>query len=240
MSKRILFAAFFLLLAQAQLVLAHDAWIEKQDGEFVVIYGHGGKHETYDPAAVKEAQAFDAKGEAVAVEIVKHKDKASLAPKGTPSIIAMFYDGGYYVRTTEGGKKMTKREAKGKFEILEGLISQKCSKAFLAPSTAWQKPLALRLEIVPEKDPFSVKAGDALPVKVLLDGKPLEGVTVKSGDIGHSDPKDLPKSDKDGKVSVVIAKPGFQVLVTSHKTPIKDDPDADVISLSSSLTYEAK
>lgn len=240
MFKTTIFAVAFLLVPAIQLVFAHDAWIEKQDGELVVVYGHGAKHEAYDPENVKAVQGFDDQGKPVAVDIVRHKDKVALAPKGTPAIVTMFYDGGYYVRTTEGGKRMTKREAKGKFEILEGLISQKCSKAFLASTEAYPQALGLRLEIVPEKDPFSVQPGETLPVKVLLAGKPLEGVAVKSSDMGHSNPEGLPRSDKNGNVSVVIAKPGFQLLVTSHKTPIKDDPDADVISLSSSLTFEAR
>jgi nickel transport protein len=240
MFKAITSTAIFMLLLATQPVLAHDAWIERQDGQLVVIYGHGANREAYDPASVKEAQGFDAKGDAAPVEILRDKDKVTLAPKGTPALVTVFYDGGYYVRTPEGGKKMTKREAEGKFQILEALRSQKCAKAFLRPSEAWSKSVGLRFEIVPEKDPLSLRPGDALPLQVLLDAKPVEGVALKIGTAGHPDPKGLPKSDKDGKVSLVIPEAGFQVIAAAIKVPRQGDPDADVLSLGSSLTFEVK
>jgi nickel transport protein len=120
------------------------------------------------------------------------------------------------------------------------LRSQKCAKAFLRPTEAWSKSVGLRFEIVPEKDPLSLRPGDALPVQVLLDAKPVEGVALKIGTAGHPDPKGLPKSDKDGKVSLVIPEAGFQVIAAAIKVPRQGDPDADVLSLSSSLTFEVK
>jgi len=39
-----------------------------------------------------------------------------------------------------------------------------------------------RLKIVPQADPFSLKAGEKLPVLVLFDGKPLAGEEVEAGD----------------------------------------------------------
>ena len=40
---------------------------------------------------------------------------------------------------------------------------------------AWAEPLGLALEIVPERDPTTLRVGDALPVRVLRGGQPLAG-----------------------------------------------------------------
>ena len=130
MLKRILFTALLVLTA-SQLALAHDTWIEKRDGQLLVLRGHGGAVEAYDPALVKEAKALDAKGQVVEVEIVKNKENASLSPKGNPAIIGALYDSGYWLKTTDGWKKATKREGKGKYTIVESLKSKQWCKSFL-------------------------------------------------------------------------------------------------------------
>ena len=47
-----------------------------------------------------------------------------------------------------------------------------------ADERAWAQPLGLRLEIVPARDPTALRAGDALPVRVLRGGAPLRGFTI--------------------------------------------------------------
>ncbi len=42
----------------------------------------------------------------------------------------------------------------------------------------WKRAVGQRLEIVPLLDPFSVKKGGKLPVRILFDGKPLAGAKV--------------------------------------------------------------
>jgi uncharacterized GH25 family protein len=44
-----------------------------------------------------------------------------------------------------------------------------------ADDQGWGEPLGLALEIVPERDPTTLRMGDELPVKVLREGKPLSG-----------------------------------------------------------------
>lgn len=238
MFMRVLLAVV-LLIPAAQLVLAHDLWVEKQDGKLVLLYGHGTKHDPYDPQKVKEARAVDSKGTSVPVEILREKESASLSSTAKPAMVAAFFDGGYWLKTTEGWKNISKREAQGKFSIVEALKSRKYAKVLLDQCEAFSKPVGLAFEIVPEKDPLSVKPGQALPLRVLLDGKPLEGAVIKTSDAGHSSSDGL-KTDKDGKANVMISKPGPQLINASYKSPLKDDPDADNLSLSSSLTFETK
>ena len=89
---------------------------------------------------------------------------------------------------------------------------------------------------MPQKDPATVKVGDKLPIKVVFDGKPVEGAIITTGGGHASDSKDPLKTDKDGMASVTMEKAGLQMVKASYKVPIKDDPDADVLSLASTMT----
>lgn len=239
MFKRVLFA-ILLLLSTAQIVLAHELWIEKRNGKAVLIYGHGAKVDPYDPQKVKEAKAVDIKGSAVKVEILREKESASLALAEKPAIVTAFLDRGCWLKTTDGWKNVCKRKGQGKFSIVEAIKSRKYAKAVVDKSETFSKPMGMVFEIVPDKDPFTVKPGDTLPLQILFEGKPVDGAVVKAGDVHHSDAKKELKSNTDGKTSVVIAKPGLQKIFASYRVPLKDDPDADILSLSTSLTFETK
>ena len=236
MFQRIAFTVLLLLLA-SQFALAHDTWIEKRDGQLLVLRGHRGEVEAYDPALVKEAKALDAKGQVLEVEIVKNKENASLSPKGDPTIIGALYDSGYWLKTTDGWKKATKRDGKDKYTIVQSLKSKQWCKSYLGTSDQSSKPLGQGLEVVPQKDPAALKTGDKLPIKVVFDGKPVEGAIITTGGGHESDNKDPLKTDKDGMASVTVERPGLQMAKATYKVPMKDDPDADELSLASTMTF---
>jgi nickel transport protein len=236
MFKRVLLSVLLVSVA-GQMVLAHDTWIEKRNGELLVLRGHGGEVEAYDPALVKEAIALDAKGQAVETEIKKNKENAALTPKGNPVVIAALYDSGYWLKTTDGWKKATKREGKAKYNIIESLKSKQWCKSVLAPSAECSKPVGQPFEVVPQKDPTTVKVGDKLPIKVVFDSKPVESAIITTGGGHASDSKNPLKTDKDGMASVTIEKAGLQMVKASHSVPIKDDPDADMLHLASTVTF---
>jgi hypothetical protein len=54
------------------------------------------------------------------------------------------------------------------------------------------------------------------------------------------DKKDLLKTDKEGLANVTVEKAGLQLIKASHTVAAKDDPDADVLSLASTMTFEVK
>lgn len=237
MFKRCFFIVL-LLLAATQLVPAHDTWIGKRDGELLVLHGHGDKIDPYDASRVKDAKAVDAKGQAVAMEIVRKKENASLSPKGDPAIVGALYNSGYWLKTTDGWKQETKRQGKGKYTIVESYKSEHWCKSFLAPSSASCKPLGLRFEIVPQKDPTTLSAGDKLAIKVLLDGKPVEGAVITTPSALVSEKKDPLKTDKAGAATATIRKSGSQMIKAKLRIPFKGDPDADMLSFSSTMTFK--
>ncbi len=239
MFRRIVFVVL-LLLVGTQLAPAHDTYIGKinvnPNRELFVIHGHGTTIDPYDPARVSEAKALDAKGQAVPLEIVKNKENASLSTKENPAVVGALWDSGYWLKTTDGWKEATKREGKGKYTILQSFKSEHWCKSFLAPSSKSSEPLGQRFEIVPGKDPTKLGAGDKLPITVLLNGKPVHGAIITTGG-GHGSEKAL-RTDKDGTAVVAIEKKGPQLVKAKYRMPFEGDPDADMLSYSSTITFD--
>lgn len=228
------------LLAAVQYGIAHDLWLEPKDGALFLAYGHGADLDSYDANKVKDIKATDCDGAIVPTETTKQKAGVSISFGKRPSTVTLFLDGGYFVKTTEGWKDgMTKREAQGKYSIVESLKSHQYAKALLTPCARPAEPVGAGLEIVPQKDPFSIRPGEPLPLRVLMDGKPMEGAGITYRDIIHSSPKS-PKTDKEGLASIVIESTGFQLINAWKKIPIANDPDADTLFISASLTFEVK
>lgn len=215
-------------------VWAHDVWIEKKGNEFIALYGHGDKHDPYDTSKIKGVMAYDSNGNSIPVEVIRQKDTASLSPKGKAFAVTLSFDNGYWLKTTDGWKNISKRDAKGMQLVEPARHSLKYAKIIMQWAERYTKPLGMKLEIVPANNPFLVKKGEHLLVTVFYEGKPLEGAKMETG--YH---KELAKTDKNGVASVPVES-GINVIVAKHSVPIKDNPDADTISISSTLTFEVR
>jgi nickel transport protein len=225
-------------------VFAHNIWVEKKDGKFVVLYGHVDKNkfEPIEPAKVKETKGFDKNGKDLTVKIVQDKDRLSISPAKDLAAVTLLFDGGFVVKTTEGYKHISKREAKEYVEsmqYIESIHSMEFSKTLFAWNSRFSEPLGMRFEIVPLKNPFDVKIGGPLPIKVLFGGKPFAGASIKVKGYGKETATEL-VANKEGIAEVVIEKPGVQIITASYKIPLKDNPDADFLSLSTAMTFEMK
>ncbi|SFM72324.1 DUF4198 domain-containing protein [Thermodesulforhabdus norvegica] len=230
MVRMIISSIVIMLLGLAQ-VSAHDAWFEPNDGKFVILYGHGEELESYDISKIKEVKAHDGQGNGTVLDVKKREDgKAVVAPPDNTVMLTMVFDNGFWVKTEEGWKNVSKRNV-GSY--LESCHSMKFAKHIIDWSPVLTNAVGLKMEIVPLKNPMSLKTGEVLQVKVLLDGKPVEGVTVATGG-GH---KSGMTTNNAGIVDVLIEKPGFQFISASYRVPLRNNPDADELLLSSNLTF---
>lgn len=98
------------------------------------------------------------------------------------------------------------------------------------------------LEIVAEKSPDQVKAGESLPVRVMFRGKPLAGVRVSAVYAGaklegHSYPVNA-ETDKDGRALLKIDRAGLWYARLIHMVPAENDPDVDWRSFFTTMTFE--
>ena len=117
----------------------------------------------------------------------------------------------------------------------------KYSKSILlsgAPNNNYKLVAGLPIEFVPEKDPYAAKVGDALPVRVLFQGKPAAGLEVKAASTAPgSKPEVIGKTDANGMISVKLTAAGPWRL---HTILMQRSPDASAEweSFWSTLTFE--
>jgi hypothetical protein len=104
-----------------------------------------------------------------------------------------------------------------------------------APDEGYKRVVGQPIEIVPEKDPLSLKKGESLPVRVLLKGKPAAGVQIFAATIGKPN-QNIGKTDSNGRLSVPVQS-GRWRLHTIHMERITD-PQADWESFWATLTFE--
>ena len=103
------------------------------------------------------------------------------------------------------------------------------------------KPVGMRLEIVPQVDPATVKPGGKLPVQVLFEGNPLKTTEVLATFEGFSD-KSTAKAFRDrtdlkGMVDIIPLKAGYWCVSVAHVSPYEDKSVGDEVVLESTFTF---
>lgn len=203
---------------------AHDVWLESEAGtspRIVVAYGHPGDRSLPDKARlytldlVSGAQPASLLGDLSArQEGAPVLVSTPISHKGGAVVVARF-DNGFWAQTPYGTKNTNRLNAP---DAQRSMWSQKFAKVLVAGDGAdFTKPVGQRLEIVPLSDPFKLKAGEALRVRVMFEGKPLNGADVGVGD-GQSkeESPSKVKTDAEGVVSIALKAQGLSVLVVSH------------------------
>ena len=107
----------------------------------------------------------------------------------------------------------------------------------------YAKPLGFTIELVAEKDPYSLKVGEQLPVRLLWRGKPAAGVMVESARAGASGPAEsqmVGRTDADGRVQLFLSAPGKWRLNAITIERCADSQKADWESFWASLTFEIR
>lgn len=235
--KKVIVLTLALILVSVAVLCAHDAWVAKEGDALVVKYGHGTKIEPYKPSYVKGAKAYNASGKEMAVNIKPQKTRAILVPSKPPALVTVIYNSGAWVKTPEGWKNISKPEAKKQGKVvLDSDTSVKYSKALWQWHNRFSKPLGGKMELVPLKNPLSLKVGEKLPFQLLYNGKPLASAAVKAEGYGKGEVK----TDAKGRAEIVIKKKGPNLVGATNRTPTPKDPNADVLVESANLSFEVK
>lgn len=174
--------------------------------------------------------------------ILEFATKESLAKPGA-YIIAAKRKPGFYTKTTEGGKRQSKVGLKN---VIKCSYSQMCMKAIVNVGDGKGQVDATvghPLEIIPLKNPADLRAGDYLPILVLLHGKPFTG-RIFATYMGFSPEKDVfaytTKTARNGKGMIRILQPGIWLLKAEHEDHYPDQKKCDVESYIATLTFEVK
>lgn len=115
-------------------------------------------------------------------------------------------------------------------------------KALVGQSDRATQPVGHTLEIVPQRDPATLKPGEELPVIVLFNGKPLSDVAVFAVYAGaklegHSYPVEA-HTGQAGRASLKLDRPGLWYARLIHMVPAQGDPEIDWRSFFATLTFE--
>lgn len=224
----LLLTTFLLSLPQA--IHAHDFWIEKKGKELWLVFGHGTKREDFDLSKVKQVKAFDSNGKEVTVSSEKKGPSLLLKTDQPPALVFAEIDNGYWAKTIYGWKNLPKRKAS---RVVESNRSLYYSKLLLSWSERATTSLSdSTLEIIPLENPFEMKSGTLLPIRVIFQGKPVPGVHIEGGD--H---QKTAVTNQQGEAKVSLTK-GIQLISVTLKEPLKNDPDADYLTITSTLTFE--
>ncbi len=110
------------------------------------------------------------------------------------------------------------------------------------PDDGYRQIAGHTIEIVPGADPNRLRAGADLPVQVLFQAKPTAGLQVEVAwaGPGGQETKIIGRTDKDGRVTVPLPKPGKYRLHTLLMEPCAEPALADWESSWASLTFEIR
>ena len=119
----------------------------------------------------------------------------------------------------------------------------RCAKSLIrsgsGPAKGFDQPTGLRLELIPEKDPYTVTANGQMPVRLLFEGKPLQGALIVAINERHPSKRVEARSDEEGRVVLTLPRTGNWMIKAVHLVPAPMGMKADWESLWASITFQA-
>ncbi len=254
-----------LLLAVAGPLWSHDFWIEPSTfrpavGTEVALtlrvgQDFSGNGQPYIPAwfsdyrvsgpdgdrAIEGIVGDDPAGGFVATGAGMHvvgyrstRDFVELAPELFRKYLAM--EGLEFVRGL--------RAERGESEIKAREFYSRCVKSLILagdgqPGAGFDKVLGYTLELLPERNPYALAPGDDLPLRLVYEGRPLEGALVLAFTRERPEAKIQARTDREGRVRLTLDRPGMWLVKAVHMIPTQPpDSKAQWESFWASLTFE--
>jgi uncharacterized GH25 family protein len=263
MASRSRSALTLLGLMLAGPAVAHDFWIEPSSfrpgpGERVAVRLRVGENLKGDPVPRNPGriERFAAVGPAGEAEVmgVEGVDPAGWVSPAGPGLHWIVFDSNHAsVEQTgpkfdsylaEEGLERIRELRKGAGPVNAGPVKEiysRCAKSLIRVgegSSGYDRELGLELELIPERDPYTLKPGEALPVRLLYHGKPLDGALV----VGVASPgvsgARVSARTAGGRASLVLDRPGLWLVKVVHMVPAPEGSGAEWESLWASVTFE--
>lgn len=155
-----------------------------------------------------------------------------LAGPGTYVISAASSAPGYWCKTTDGWKAGRKSEHKNTVKAGKYIKSIKSFVTVKQPSDSYRMQLGHTIEMVPQKNPSTLKAEQTLPVLVLYEGRPVSGVPVfgiyeNYQPKDHSDRPVKTETNGDGIAEVRLDRHGKWLVYAKYEFDTPHSPHAD-------------
>lgn len=120
----------------------------------------------------------------------------------------------------------------------------RCAKALLCcektnAAEVWKKPVGLKLELIPEADPYTLNPGASMSFVLLADGKPAERVLVKAtNDKRKPGEWTTARTDAEGRVTFTFDESAVWLLSAVQIAPSPAGAETVWSSTWASLTFE--
>lgn len=217
-------AALAAALALPTAAGAHGFWFAQRANQLAMVFGVGAD----DLDVVKRLpkvsnfSAYDENGQAVASKLVTQGPLVTVDLENQPAIVTAVMDYGMWAKTPDG-----KWHNKGYDEVPDAVVSEHNFKYAVHIRGELNGPLGplegQKLQILPVAKKLPEKAGTALKLKVIFDGKPVKGVRIITDYVNDPDMKPL-RTAADGTVTIKVRNQGLNVIAAIHDSkPI--DPD---------------
>lgn len=259
MNKVFFLVALVLFGVAPSLLRAHDYWImpenfhPEQDKILEVAFTNG--HHYFENEAVPDVTRFDMfyitpQGEYIPLAYTRVEPKAAWArvpigSQGTYVIGAASTSPEYWCKTTDGYKPGLKADHPN---AITGGKYVKSLKTYInvgAGSESFRKALGHEIEIMPQTNPSSVKAGQQLLVSVLFKSEPLAGVPVYGVYEGfkpkdHSDQPIQTKTGKNGVASIKVDRAGIWIVFAKHEIAMAGGNEADFANYRPYMMFQVR
>ena len=258
-----MFPSKLTLFALAAPLFAHDMWIEPatfspQDGEIVSVKLRVGQDLLGDPlprdsSLIKEFVVIDAEGKKPLVGR-DGKDPAGLLRVPEPGLLIVGYNSNpsavelspekfnQYLKDEGLDAVAALRAKRNETNAKAHELFSRCAKSLIlsgAP-TAMQhdRTLGYTLELTAEKNPYLLREGEELPVRLTYLNKPLAGALVIAMNKQNPMQKIAVRSGADGRVRLKLHPGGMWLIKAVHMIPAPAGSGAEWMSYWASLTFE--
>jgi len=123
-------------------------------------------------------------------------------------------------------------------------LFSRCAKSLVLSGSAQadegDHALGFTLELVAEKNPYTMAAGQELPVRLTYESRPMADVLVVAINRTNPTEKLSARSDANGRVRFRLPQGGQWLIKAVHMIPAKADAQADWESFWATLTFEIR
>ena len=123
-------------------------------------------------------------------------------------------------------------------------LFSRCAKSLvlsgLASELQRDRLLGFTLELVAERNPYTIRAAEDLPVRLTYENRPLEGALVVAMNRLNPSEKLAARTGKDGRVKLRLRPGGMWLIKAVHMVPAPAGSNAEWASFWASLTFEPR
>jgi uncharacterized GH25 family protein len=246
-------------------LFAHDMWIEPltfspETGQIVSVKLRVGQDLLgdplpRDPALVNQFIVEDAEGRKPVVGR-DGADPAGFLRVAVPGLLVVGYrsNPSFVELTPEKFNQYLKDEGLDAVAAARAARNQtgakarelfaRCAKSLVlsGPAAASQhdRALGFTLELVAERNPYALRGGEDLPVRLTYESRPLAGALVIAMNRLNPAEKLSARTDKDGRVRLKLRPGGMWLIKAVHMIPAAAGSNAEWQSYWASLTFEMK